>query len=93
MQADALRPWLTTADLARTFSLKDRRATATVARRLGGVKIGGAWRVPPDAIDRLRISARAQADHDERDLLTVARIVTSDPSGNVPAVLPAGWAE
>jgi len=90
---DTSAVWLSTADLARTFSIRDRRSAATLARRLGGVKIGGSWRVPPDAVDRLRINARANADHVERDLLRSAVEITRDPSTTVPTVLPQGWAE
>jgi hypothetical protein len=86
-------PWLTTDDLAALFQFRDRRAAVTLARRLGGVKVGGRWRVPPDAVDRLRINARAEADHAARDALREQARGGLDPVAHVPATLPRGWSD
>ena len=88
-------PWLTTDDLGAIFQLRDRRATATLAHRLGGVKIGGRWRVPPDAIDALRadpvgVGLRPTADHPSSARLSSPLSRVPDPS-DVPDSLGTDW--
>lgn len=90
MPADTQEPWLTTGDLALVFGFTDRRAASALARQLGGVKLRGQWRVPPDAIDRLRINAGARPDHSPRYGLPVPVRRVADPS-TVPQSLGADW--
>lgn len=87
--------WLTTHDLAAVFQLRDPRSAAALARRLGGVKIGGRWRVPPDALDALRVDPHpapraATADHLPALALSSRSPSDRDPSP-VPVQLAPGW--
>lgn len=86
-----MRPWLTTGDLATIFKIKGKQAAARLAHDLGGVKIAGGWRVPPDAIDQLRATVMPKCQVGSPYPLRSALVSASDPSRTVPTKLSVGW--
>lgn len=88
--ADVCVKWMTLEDLMCVFQLTDRPAASALARRMGGVKIGGHWRVPPEAVSRLRDEGAREADRYVAPLPSASSSASDQPR-RVPAVLDRDW--
>lgn len=96
MKTDLASPWLTTADVQRVLQLDDPRAARRVMRELGAARIGGQYRLPPDALDALRpvpkrINGEAKQDQRPAHRLRSAPECTRDPSAQPNALEPGWW--